>query len=259
MEEGELLKICGNCNYYFPSPDYDEWGVCTVNIDEKYESFIDDICQQKFEVCPELVEKYKRNYNDECPSFIELESSEMSDEQSERFKNAIESGDKEKIEQTLFEIQLENIDYKNLSVEEYRKDLFSNNKKNVENLINKLEWFACNGNEEALKLLAEYYNFLPPVITLDEAKNKINLLNKICRFKTPEIAKCLFNELNKTKSTPQSRTLYNEIFKNLEHMPLEYIEQDLYKMLNSKNYTYKIKNKFKEILEYAEYLKNYKK
>jgi hypothetical protein len=59
----------------------------------------------------------------------------------------------------------------------------------------------------------------------------------------------LIKELYRTKSNNTTRSLISEIFKILRIIPLKYIEEDLENMLKDKRFSYRLKQKMKNILD----------
>ena len=54
-------------------------------------------------------------------------------------------------------------------------------------------------------------------------------------------------------SSNSTRKYINSILKTLKHFPFELIEEGFEELLNDKKWSYRMKTKFKEIVEFAEH------
>jgi hypothetical protein len=73
-DNSELLKICTNCNYSFPSePFVIDFAIC-LN-DPEFEFYLDDLLEnQDFSRCQELVKQKRFDWEQEaCPDFDPVE------------------------------------------------------------------------------------------------------------------------------------------------------------------------------------------
>jgi len=68
-------------------------------------------------------------------------------------------------------------------------------------------------------------------------------------FNTKGCANLLFSELRRVKGSNTTRRYINGILKVLASMPLELIESGFEELIEGKNFTYKRRNQFEQILE----------
>ncbi len=107
----------------------------------------------------------------------------------------------------------------------------------------------AQGNERAFTALCEYYNSLPPAENLEDVHWKIYLLEKLCHGKNERaLFDCLVQELYKTPSNHTTRSLITKIFKIMNSLSVDLMEVQLIKMLKEKRFSYKLKDKMKELL-----------
>jgi len=71
--------------------------------------------------------------------------------------------------------------------------------------------------------------------------------------KNKKYAELLFRELKRIKSSNSTRKYLNAILKKLSDFPLEIIEDGFNELINNDTFSYRMKNKFKEILYYKTY------
>jgi hypothetical protein len=110
--------------------------------------------------------------------------------------------------------------------------------------------FTVLGNLEAEKIFYEYYENLPPAETLEDTHQRLDILQRTSGlFDNERYARMLVKELYRTKSNNTTRSLISEIFKILKTIPLKYIEEDLENMLKDKRFSYRLKQKMKDILD----------
>lgn len=250
----EILKICGNCSFHIPvelDDNSDDVGVCSFN--DIFDPHWDEITNNDYSNCRKLIEENLIKTDDEiCDKYEQVEfreDEEISHEIIEKLKSGKEMKPKF-LKDLLLEIQIDNTQHylKTKDVIEEKNKLFSGNKDEAKETIESLLAMSCFGNKKAENLLLDYYLQLPPVTTLEECHYKIYLLNKFNCSKNKKFAKCLIDELYKTKSNATSRSLITNIFKYLGYVELEYIAKDLENMLKDKRFSYRLKNKMKYLL-----------
>ena len=102
----------------------------------------------------------------------------------------------------------------------------------------------ASGREEAAVYL---YGLL--TIYRNDIYRKEVIVDSLCHVKTGECAESLFAELEKTESSNTNRKYINAVLKSLSFFPLEQIESGFEKLLTDKKWSYRMKTKFREILE----------
>ena len=104
-------------------------------------------------------------------------------------------------------------------------------------------------SERAFTALCEYYNSLAPAENLEDVHWRIELLEKLRLGKNEKVLfDCLVNELYKTPSNNTTRSLITKVFKIMNSLPVDLMEDQLLKMLKEKRFSYRLKNKMKELL-----------
>lgn len=89
--------------------------------------------------------------------------------------------------------------------------------------------------------LLEYYS--------GNIQRKEQLIKALGFVKTKKSADLLFKELNTTPSSNSTRGYLNTVLKTLSHLPLEIIESGFKNLLADKKWTYRMRDKFREIIE----------
>ena len=84
--------------------------------------------------------------------------------------------------------------------------------------------------------------------SLDELKKRIIIVEALENFKTRGCADLLFYELKRVKSSNVTKKYINTILKTLSGFDMELIRTGFEELINDKNTTYRMKNKFKEII-----------
>jgi hypothetical protein len=74
------------------------------------------------------------------------------------------------------------------------------------------------------------------------------IVNALGHVKTKESADLLFRELQQTESSNSTRVYINTILKSLKYFPLENVREGFEALLNDRKWSYRMKNKFKDIL-----------
>jgi len=79
------------------------------------------------------------------------------------------------------------------------------------------------------------------------------IVDALGNVKTKESAHMLFRELRNTVSSNATRMYINTILKSLKRFPSESVMEDFKILLNDKKWSYRMKKKFKDILQELEY------
>ena len=82
---------------------------------------------------------------------------------------------------------------------------------------------------------------------------KEEIVEALGYIKTKAAADLLFRELRLTVSSNTTRIYINRVLKSLNRFPLELIEDGFEDLMNDRKWSYRMKKKFKEILEEVEY------
>jgi len=247
MDE-ELERICMNCQSYYPDrlDEPTEFGICLNDID--FEPYIDQLLEkQNFNCCKELIARKKFDGNREaCEDFVMVEIKEdpiLEQELEELAK------DDNINEETVREVFLMH-SLRSRSVEEYAKKLESPSSEVRLEAIESLAGFTSFKNKEASELLINFFRNIPPPKTLEEVHFKIKVFGFVNRREfRKELVPVLIRDLYNTSSNNTTRQWITEIFRFFQICSIEDIREPLEKMLKEKRFSYRIKNKIKEILE----------
>jgi len=116
--------------------------------------------------------------------------------------------------------------------------------------IETLAGFTSFKNEETSELLINFFRNIPPPKTLQEVHFKIKVFGFVNRREfRKELVPVLVKDLYNTSSNNTTRQWITEIFRFFQICSIEDIREPLEKMLKEKRFSYRIKNKIKEILE----------
>ncbi len=255
MEE-RLEQICINCTHFFPAMEgMTEFGIC-VN-DEVFEPFLEELFENSnYDCCRELINSKKFNGNEQkaCPDFEGIELLEIDDESSlgSVLLHSSKTGkiDLESLEMDLLEKELERIDWKNMPLDKYVKQLKDPKREEQKAAISSLKAMISLGNMEALKVLFNFFKKLPPPKTIGEVHFKQELLSHLIWQDREEgsLIPTLINELYRTPSNNTTKQWIRDIFKSLSYYPLEKVRGYLEEMLMDKRFSYRLKQKMKDIL-----------
>jgi len=247
MDE-ELERICMNCQSYYPDrlDEPTEFGICLNDSD--FEPYIDELLEkQNFDCCKELIARKKFDGNKEvCQDFEMVEIKEdpiLEQELEELAKN--DNINEETVEEIFLAYSL-----RSRSVEEYATKLESPSSEVRLKAIETLAGFTSFKNEEASELLINFFRNIPPPKTLQEVHSKIKVFGFVNRREfRKELVPVLVKDLYNTSSNNTTRQWITEIFRFFQICSIEDIREPLEKMLKEKRFSYRIKNKIKEILE----------
>lgn len=257
-EKEELLRICLNCNHFFPATisDITEFGIC-LN-DEEFEPFIEELIENyNYSCCQSLVDEKKFDGNCEvCSDYSEIDMDDCVDfdENSEFGRvlfSAIKSGNfnKERLEELILMEKIKNIDFKTLPVDKYSDKLRSPKPGKRHAAVSGLGGLIAQGNKGAFKMLFEYLQQLPSPKTIEEVHFKIDVLRRL-EYSDSKLLliPLLIDKLYNTPSNNTTRQWISAIFKFFQHCPYEKICDPLTGMLSDKRFSYRLKKKMKDIL-----------
>jgi len=89
----------------------------------------------------------------------------------------------------------------------------------------------------------------------DDWEKRSLIVEALEGFNTKGCANLLFSELKRVKGSNTTRRYINTILETLASMPLELIESGFEELINDKNFTYRRRNQFRQILEEAQWRK----
>ncbi|MGD9202229.1 MAG: hypothetical protein PVI26_11740 [Chitinispirillia bacterium] len=239
----ELDRICMNCNYFFPYLEKgpSEYGLCLK--DSEFDPYIDELLEkQNYKCCKELIEEKKFDGNREpCKDFEIIEVIEDDISVDDLFDNKL---------QEQKEIQILDILLKYQSIERYKNEVNSPETKIRLSAFENLAGLVGFNNKEAAELLIKSFKELPAPSSLDEVHFKLKVFRLVNREEfTEELIPTLVRDLYNTQSNNRTRQWISEIFRFFSiYNRNEKIRGYLEKMLKEKQFSYRIKNKIKEIL-----------
>ena len=87
----------------------------------------------------------------------------------------------------------------------------------------------------------------------EDIYRKEAVVDALGHVKTRKTADMLFREMQNTDSSNTTRRYINTVLKNLTRFPPEYVREGFEALLNDRKWSYRMKKKFKDILEEIEY------
>ena len=255
----ELKRICANCNHCFPSePFTSDFAICLNDPD--YEPYLDDILEnQDFSRCQKLVEKKRFSWEQEaCPDFDPVELPEEEIPLLPELRNVIDQLAKdgnltsETTQQAIFEDMVDRIDWASVPVDKYVERL--NNAKTPEEIEKAVKSLGCLislKNKAAFHALFVYLKDLPPPTTVEQTHLRIEILRQLeyARNFKKKLARLLVNDLFRTPSNNTTRGWYTAVFRFFENSSVEIAEKELTTMLDSPQFSHRIKRRVKTILD----------
>lgn len=262
MFEETPEKSCFDCNNFFPAlidgPTADV--ICLR--DKEFEPFIDDLLEhQNYDRCLDLVRKKKFDGNREvCPYFekAEIETFEI-DENTEFGRGlveAVESGtvDHERLAELIFEEQLRSIDHKTSPVDQYLPDLASEHTWKRDAAAETLSGLAQLGNEAAFHHLFSFLKELPAIETIDDVHLRLKIIRSMNRDEhKSSVIPFLLDQLEHTLSNNTTRQWISAILRYFGSVPLEEIREPLEAMMKKGCFSYRLKQRIQELINYHYY------
>ena len=242
-------RTCINCNYFFPYLLYgpSEYGICLK--DDEFEPYIEELLEnENYDCCIELIEKKKFDGNEHtCKDFemVGIIGADLSeDELSETGMDDMEIMD-----------DVINIALKYRSVKDYREMISGTDAETRLKAFESLNALVSMGNNEASDLLIASFKEIPPPVSLEDVHFKLNVFRFADRDNyVKDLIPVLIRDLYETKSTNQTRQWFSEIFRFLgAHRNEENVTNSLEKMLVKKQFSYRIKQKIRSILQEEDY------
>ena len=256
MKKEILERVCFNCNHYFPVTlgEQDEFGIC-LN-DEEFEPFIDELLEHNhYSCCQDLIDRKKFVAEREaCADYSEIEDCFEIDGDSEfgrELLSAIEGGqlNTKAVEELITRERLRNIDLKTLPVREYSSQLNHPKSERREAALSTLGALTASGNKAAFQELFNYLQQLPPPKTIEEVHLKRDVLRQINQREFRSfLVPSLVDELYRTPSNNTTRQWISDVLKALEYASPQEIHEPMEKMLKDSRFSYRLKQKIKNIL-----------
>jgi len=258
-DELELERVCTNCNYGFLSePFASDFVICLK--DPEFEPYLDEILEeQDFSRCQELVKQKRFSWEQEaCPDFDPMEFSDEDIPLSPELSSAIDQLAKdgnltsETIQQAIFEDMIDEIDWAKVPVEKYVERL--DNAKTQETRKKAVQSFGhliSQRNKAAFNALFSYLKDLPPPTTVEQTHLRIEILRQLkftLNFQK-KLARLLVKDLFRTPSNNTTRGWYTAVFRFFESSSADIAEEALQPILDSPQFSYRIKKRVKMILE----------
>ena len=258
-DELELERVCTNCNYGFLSePFASDFVICLK--DPEFEPYLDEILEeQDFSRCQELVKQKRFSWEQEaCPDFDPMEFSDEDIPLSTELSSAIDQLAKdgnltsETIQQAIFEDMIDEIDWAKVPVEKYVERL--DNAKTQETRKKAVQSFGhliSQRNKAAFNALFSYLKDLLPPTTVEQTHLRIEILRQLkftLNFQK-KLARLLVKDLFRTPSNNTTRGWYTAVFRFFESSSADIAEEALQPILDSPQFSYRIKKRVKMILE----------
>ena len=254
----ELERLCCNCNHVFPSEPFEsDFAICLNDPD--FEPYLDDLLEnQDFSRCRQLVKDRRFPWDQEACSdfdpieFIDLDTP-LSSELSNAIKELARDGElnAETIQQAIFEDVVRRIDWADVPVESYVETL--NNAETHEareQAVGSLGGLISLGNEAAFDALCRYLRDLPPPTAIEQTHLRVEILRQLSHTYSSrlKLGQLLVEDLIRTPSNNTTRGWYTAVFRFFEGSSADIAEQALAPMLDSPQFSYRIKKRIKTIL-----------
>ena len=254
----ELERICMNCNHAFPSePFVSDFAIC-LN-DPEFEPYLDALLEnQDFSRCQELVEQKRFSWEQgACPDFDPAEGIAEDVPLSPQLSSSIEKLARdgqltaEMFQQAVLEDMVSKVDWANVPVDKYVEEL--NNAKTLEareDAVKSLGSLVALDNQAALDALCIYLKDLPPPASLEETHLRVAILRQLTHTRSDrlKLAKLLVEDLFRTPSNNTTRGWYSAVFHFFEESSEDIAKKALSPMLDSPQFSYRIKKRVKGIL-----------
>ena len=155
----------------------------------------------------------------------------------------------DKVLHKTLEKQNDNIDWETVPIDKQMTKLKSKDPLKREEAISNMSGLIAFGNTKALNELLNYFISLPPAQSIENVRHKIELLKKLGhRDKNIDLLPHLIDELYQTSSNNTTRQWITDIFRFLKNSPQELVREPLQKMSKDKRFSYRLKQKMKDIL-----------
>lgn len=139
-------------------------------------------------------------------------------------------------------------DFKKFPIDPILKQSLSDEEQSFRSACSILASMHSAGRTEAAVYLYGLF-----ILNKDNVKRKELIIEVSGQVKTTEMAAILFDELHRIESSSSTRAYIDLILKNLSHFPLSLVKDGFDKLLDEKRWSYKMKQKFKKILDQIRY------
>jgi len=249
-------ETCLECSSYLPASnnEFTEFGVCLS--DEAFEPFVEELLEGVIpESCRELVEqkKFQGETHTICADFQPVQSFEIGDSTilGQQLRRLAEKGEltPDALEAAVFEELVNRTDWKTLPVDQYRRQLESNNPEERDKAISSLAALISLDNPEAFQTLLRFLVNLPPPTTLREVHLKMDILRRMSSIEHAEaVAPHLIEELGRTTSNNTTRQWILDILQFLRRCPLEVIKDPLEDMLAHRQFSFRLRRRILDMI-----------
>jgi len=257
IHDDELDRDCVNCNYSFPSEKGgSDHYICLKDPD--FDPYIDRLIEEEdFACCAALIKQKRFPVEREaCADFDPVtfeDAIEVSSEFGEKLRtlSAKDELSAENLSIALAEEAFDRTDWSKVPIDKYIERL-----KNATTIrarskaLNGFSFLIKQGNRAAFDTLCGYIRGLPAPQTSDDSHFRSELLRNLS-FREEflrETAQLLVEELFRTPSNNQTRSWYTSVFKFFNACPYRIAQDALQPMLDSKQFSYRIKKRIKSII-----------
>lgn len=136
-------------------------------------------------------------------------------------------------------------DYAKYPIEHITRDAFSNDRQKISNTIYLLTEMILAGRKDALCFFYGLFEFFK-----DDIRTMEIIAERLCRIENKQYVNFLFKQIEITESSNTTRIYLNSLIKVLSHYQLEWIENGFRSLIENKKFSYRMKQKFLEILAY---------
>ena len=248
---------------FFPSePFASDFAIC-LN-DPEFEPYLDEILEkQDFSRCQELVRQKRVSWEQEaCPDFDPVEDIDedlpLSPELSSTIERLARAGrlTAETFEQAVVEDMVDRIDWANQPVDKYVEKLTSaQTQKEREEAVQSFGFLITQNNRAAFDALFSYLKNSPPPATVEQTHFRVEILRqlKFTQSFKKKLARLLVEDLFRTPSNNTTRGWYTAVFRFFESSSSDIAEKALRPILDSPQFSYRIKKRIETILERLNY------
>ena len=261
LSSEELDRICGNCNYSFPANE----GISTEAIclkEPEFEPYVERLLdKQDFSCCADLIKSKCFPLNREaCDDFdpVELigEDAGFSSELSEDIE-ALEAEGRltpENLEAAFAAESFRRTDWSQVPVDDYIGRLYSAATIDArEEAHNGFGFLISQDNRAAFDALIAYLRDLPPPQKPVDCHFRSEVLRQLSwrHEYEAELARVIVEDLFRTPSNNHTRPWYTAVWRFFERCSPEVAEEALRPILNSPQFSYRIKRRVKGIIDYG--------
>lgn len=258
----ELDKVCDNCNSFFPAePGGSSFAICLNDSD--FKPYIDQLLDNDYECCEKLIALKRFPIERQaCPDFDPIEGcddeTEFSPELTAKICDLSASGQLtlDSFRTALAIEAIEKIDWAKAPIESYVQRFHAAATVRLQSAaLNALGALVSHGNRAAFDFLCDFFRKLPPAQTPADCHFRAELLRYVRgpHEYVREVALLLVEDLFRTPSNPHTRSWHTEVWRFFKGCPHAVAEEALRPILDSPKFSYRIKQRVKEIIGYIEF------